>query len=634
MLPFLRLEDLVASPPLPALLSIALVLGLARLGFSLGRRLRGSDFELADGLLATVCVAAVLGAAIHGLALSGALRLWPLRLGSWTIALIGLLAVAPFVGWLRREVPTWWARVRETSRAEQVLAAFLVVIAVGFLLGVLGPATDEDSVDYHLGVMLDWLRHGGAYARSDWFDSRLVGLGDTLDLLGLAGGTDGLGASLQALGVVVAVAATTAFCRTEGERLLACALVLTSPVLSELVPTQKPQFLPAAAGILALTLVVRRRERLDRATLVLAMGALAFALACKLSFLLSVPFLVFLVLLSARRAGQLPFALSSAALAFALLAAPVYLRNWWFYGDPLSPLLERWRANPDPALVNFAAYLHEWGGPPTVLGVGVLFLRALGCWRNPALMPPLGLGVLTPFVSWGRGPERTQLLLTAGLLTVIILVLGQLTPRFFVEPYLLAAVAFGGGNGRSPSRLLLWLALGQGGFGAARALVIAGFAFPGALTPALRQDTLLRAAQGAAEARWLEQVTRPDDVVLTEIVGVAFLPRRFVSMDPLESDGFQPPTEAPRLQPLLSLQGGVTVVVLGPDQPVQAVMDLANRGTPLGPPEKFFYIQPQTTLPSFTAFLRSLSSPQAFVAFVRDPWSKPAPFWLQAFRLP
>jgi len=63
-------------------------------------------------------------------------------------------------------------------------------------------------------------------------------------------------------------------------------------------------------------------------------------------------------------------------------------------------------------------------------------------------------------------------------------------------------------------------------------------------------------------------------------------------------------------------------------------MDLANRGTPLGPPEKFFYIQPQTTLPSFTAFLRSLSSPQAFVAFVRDPWSKPAPFWLQAFRLP
>ncbi|NIR58223.1 MAG: DUF1420 domain-containing protein, partial [Gammaproteobacteria bacterium] len=32
-------------------------------------------------------------------------------------------------------------------------------------LAALGPVTDADSLDYHLGVPLDWLRHGGAYAR-------------------------------------------------------------------------------------------------------------------------------------------------------------------------------------------------------------------------------------------------------------------------------------------------------------------------------------------------------------------------------------------------------------------------------------------------------------------------------------
>jgi hypothetical protein len=269
-----------------------------------------------------------------------------------------------------------------------------------------------------------------------------------------------------------------------------------------------------------------------------------------------------------------------------------------------------------------------------VAAVGAFCLHVLGCWRNPAFMSPLGLGVLTPLISWGRSRDRNGLLLVAAALTVVIVALGQLTPRFFFEPYLLAAVAFGGGNGHAPRRLVLWLALAQGGLGAARALVIAAFAFPGALTPALRQQTLLERAPGAAEARWLEQVTRPDDVVLTGIVGLAaFLPRRFVATDALESS-LPTVAEPARLQQLLSLQGGVTVVVLGPDEPAQAVMDLANQGTPLGPPERFFYAQPQTTLPSFTAFLRSLTSPRAFVAFVREPWSKPTSFWLQAFRLP
>ena len=49
------------------------------------------------------------------------------------------------------------------------MSAVLVgVILVVLLLAALGPATDADSLDYHLGVPLDWLRNGGAYARPDW----------------------------------------------------------------------------------------------------------------------------------------------------------------------------------------------------------------------------------------------------------------------------------------------------------------------------------------------------------------------------------------------------------------------------------------------------------------------------------
>ena len=157
-------------------------------------------------------------------------------------------------------------------------------------------------------------------------------------------------------------------------------MVVASPVLLSLVTSEKPQVFPAAATAVALVLLVRRWNDLDRSTLALAFGSAAFAMSCKYSFLLSGSVVTAVGLFAARRT-RLGFALASSAAAILLIAAPVYLRNLVFYGDPVSPFLERWRAAPDPSLTAFAHYLRDYGGPRGMAGNHAALLRPRP-WRR------------------------------------------------------------------------------------------------------------------------------------------------------------------------------------------------------------------------------------------------------------
>src|SRR5205814_5402997 len=114
----------------------------------------------------------------------------------------------------------WQSSVLE--RAAVVIAA---VSIVGLGLAALGPPTDADSLDYHLGLALEWLRHGGAYPRPDWYAGRLAGISESLNMLGLTAGTDSPGAGLQWGGLIAAAIALRSCAATPRDRLLAWLLV-------------------------------------------------------------------------------------------------------------------------------------------------------------------------------------------------------------------------------------------------------------------------------------------------------------------------------------------------------------------------------------------------------------------------
>ncbi len=528
---FVLLQDILLPQPVASLVAVLLSLGIRELGGRLTGRLLApvgppTAIDSASGF---VLVAGLLAGLVHGLALAHLATFPVLRLIATIVASAGvwsLLRIPSDLRLLEATVHDLW---RRNGLVERGVVACCCITLAGLSLAALGPPTDIDSLDYHLGVPLDWLRHSGAVPNPYWLHARLAGLGECLNLLGLAAGTDCFGAVLQVAGLLIAASAVASRASDSGGRLLGLALVLSCPVIVSLTTTQKPQLLPAAATTLALVMVCHAQP-FDRRRLILACGCVGFAIGCKYSFLFSGSIVLALAGRKAlRNADSLRTAVAAAVLV-AVLAAPVYVRNFAFYGDPLSPCLESWSGG-DPAVMAFAEHLREFGGSHSLGQFARLPVKLMFPTHPGRMAEVLGLGSLA-FLLGLRSPSSSRLLLLAALLLAAInACVGQLTPRFFLEPYLWSAAAVVAIDPSRAGRLLLSLLLPQSAIVAAISLAGAAILFPGAWTNSLRDSVQRRSASTYQAARWLDDVLPADAVFVTDLRCHALLPRRVVPAD-------------------------------------------------------------------------------------------------------
>jgi hypothetical protein len=510
---FPKFEDFVLSPPLPAVLSILMTSGVAYVGWRLASRLRRGRPDAIDVGAGFVVAATCIAVIVHALALAQLSKVAVLRPGGWLLAALGAWALVRHRRALFEAGRAGLASLRESPRWVRAGAVIAAIATFGLGAAALGPVTDMDSLHYHLCVPLEWLRHGGAYARPDWFHSRLVGIGESLNLLGLAAGTDGFGAALQFAGLVIASVALGALATTSRDRVVAWLVVVSCPVFAFLVASQKPQMLPAAGTTVALVLAVKRFDDFAREDAFLVFVCAAFAMACKTSFLLTAGFVVLLGLVAAWRSGRLLAAFGIAAVVVGVALGPLLARNYAFYGDPIPPFLERFKAHPDPALLEFAQTLREMGGEHTLATFLMLPLTLVGTIHPAAITSVLGLGTLA-FLPAVRTPGRARMFLGAALAAALTcVVLGQLAPRFFLDPYLWAGVALGGASWGRLKKVVVAGIFVQGAVAAVIGLFCLIFTFPGALSSGLRERVLTRFAAGYPEGKWLDQLLPPDAVV-------------------------------------------------------------------------------------------------------------------------
>jgi hypothetical protein len=596
---FLRLEDLLLPPPLPAIISLLIVLGTLNLSQWGARWLKDENKTAAELAALFVLTAGLVAALAHGVAWAGYACLPILRWMGWALAALGVLELIKCKpGKLASVLGEYW---REGSGLQRLALIVSTATLVGLFAAALGPATDTDSLDYHLAVPLDWLRHGGAYPRPDWFSATYVGLGESLNMLGLAAGTDGLGAAFQAAGLIVALLGVTAFAKTRADQLFAVLLVVACPVIATLITAQKPQLLPAAALTVALVIIIKRFNSFDLITALLAFGCAAFAMVSKHSFLLTGIVVVFIGLLAAVRLRRLRLALAVLACCFAIIAVPVFARTFVFYGDPLSLLLERWRPDGNPALIRVAAALRDKGAHLTFESLARLPWD-LAVSLNPRIIHDvLGIGVFGFVLALReRGPTR-QLLFGALAAVALLAAFAPLEPRYFFEPYLWSAAAVAPVPLR-PLKTVFFLALtGQAALVAGVAIYLGVVLFPGALTQTWRERVLTQVAPGYAAAKWLDATLPPDAVVFEEFRYRAFLPRPFVVGQVVASvAGDQPYVVGDRLiflkdvpdwkQQLTEFVKAKQVTVLVTRYPIESPPFswlASSYGTPLAGPAKF-----------------------------------------------
>src|SRR5262249_14138669 len=155
----------------------------------------------------------------------------------------------------------------------------------------------------------------------NWMTPRLTGIGEGINLLGLAAGTDGLGSGVQVAGLIAVMAALWSLGQSPRDRLFAALLALP-PVVLPLGIAQKPQLFPATAVAVAMILLRTARSSLDFA---LVFGCLAGAMGSKYGFFVSGGLVGAAALIRAAKHRLALPALLCAAAAFLVLAAPVLL---------------------------------------------------------------------------------------------------------------------------------------------------------------------------------------------------------------------------------------------------------------------------------------------------------------------
>jgi hypothetical protein len=581
---FLRLEDLLLPPPLPAIVSVLMVLGILNLSVRVGGWLKFESKSALDRAAVFVIATGLLGAIVHAVAWSGHASIPTLRFGAWLLAALGIVQLGKLKPrTLARTVAEYW---RYSSRLERYALTVSIVALTGLFAAAVGPAVDADSLEQHLAVPLDWLRHGGAYPRPDWLTARYVGLGESLNMLGLAAGTDGFGAALQAAGLVVALIAVMAFAKSREDRLFAVVLVVACPVIVPLITNQKPQLLPVAALTVALVIVVRNFKTFDLATAILTFGCAAFAMASKHSFLLTGSMVVLMGLIAAVRSERLAWAAAVFVCCFVVLAAPVFIRNLVFYGDPVSPLLERWRPGGDPALVEFAErYLREYGGAMTLRKLARLPLDLVVTPKLGLAHEALGLGTFAFLLAVREGGSARKLLLAAVGAFLLVVAVGQPTPRFFLESYLWCAAAIVLVPVHRLKTLFFRVLTVQATLVALAAMYLGGLLFPGALTQTQRERVMSLMAPGYTGAKWLDATLPSNAVILEDYRYRALLPRPFVV-----ADRFVLTSESNWKQDLATLVKDKHVTALVTRYPIESppLSWLATQyGSPLAGPEKF-----------------------------------------------
>ena len=525
--PFLQLRDVLLWPSVTPLISLAFLGGVLAavhaalkhgFGHSPAASLWACGYVVALGLLAS---------GLHVLAEMHVSNPWVLRGIGTPFCALGLLTALRQTGRLR-DLRASQARVwRQAGAWARLDLALMAVILVALSLCACAPPTDADSLDYHLGVPLQILRQGGFYADPVWLHSRLIGLGEYLNLMGLALGTDNLGAVLAWSALAWLAVLVPAVTESVDVKRLLLKLVLALPVLLFLVPNQKPQLIGTLALVAAYLCALAHPR--SRPALLLSVGAVLFACGLKFSFYLASGVMLLALW---QRTWQTPgmsrwLVPLGAMAAYLALVLPLHLYNALHYRNPVSPFAAALFGDTGGMVATAFARRLAGHGDGLRFPLNLLVPDHLG---NASTV--LGAGVFAAALIRRTGAASRQTLGLAAATAAMDVLFCQHTSRFFVDAYVLGVLALGfAGEHRRAGRAFDSIVSVQLAGVAALATLGAGALFPGTWSWAARDQVMERAAHEYAAMQAIDWALPTHCLLFCDLRSNALAPRPFVPQD-------------------------------------------------------------------------------------------------------
>ena len=546
-MPVYGLSANVAPPPLAALLSIVMLLGVDAIGMFMLRFLLPGATDRIRWLRwqGPVVGAAVIASVLYPVALLG----WFPRNIAVVLAMVVLLVGAAHGSELVKSVwPLAIGLFR--SRVGRTGGNLFWLITVGLGLIAVGPVTDADSLDYHVGVALVLLNTGTFPFSPEWFSSRLSGSGEVLIALGLSIGAEQFGSLLQYSGVLAIVGIFKhGFLTVEQSisdpannlRQVATLAMVSSPVFLAWVASPKPMLLPVAmttaALILTISLLSKDSQEIEcvlpvrRFTLICLLVMAASAM--KMNFLMSGAFIGAIAFGSMIRCrlGVQALVIGIAGAAF-IMAPPVVWKSAHYGGGLVTALLTPF-PGAWPGTEAFEAMLRSYRDTQVPFPLSLVIPAGPG-----TITTTLGLGLVIPAIALMTSPARDRALVTlvgaAAAVTVTGIILGQRNARFLLEPYLWLLIASIIIRVPLRERLTFWIS-GAVSVQATLTLVMIGIGIvtltTGAITTELREKTMARHAYGYATMKWADAQLPPDARLIVEPRSIALAPRFSIAND-------------------------------------------------------------------------------------------------------
>lgn len=574
------LDNNIISPPFSAIIGLLLIAGcdfsgqflLRRFGFQCDSLKQWSRWQ-----------APIIGAMIL------ALILYPLALANLTSrtlmqsiavfwSVLGMLHLFRGIRICKLYFKGILIVINGRSGKADAWGVIFLLLLIGYFLLALGPATSQDSMDYHIGVAIALLNQGGMPVLPEWFTSRIAGNGEVLNAMGLALGTEQFGSLLQFVGLVglvgILLFAESDSKEERGEsskiRLFVSFIAVSTPVLLFLVNSSKPQLLPIAMTSLALALLIFPSRR----NLPPPDSLLNYALVCmlvmtatqfKLPFMLSGGVIGLLALVLMARQHLLIPALGIGSMLAIIIMGPhvAWTMHYWDAGfiDVLTkPFPGSWPGGDEVGSI--VKNTPSVSSPFFIFPLSIIIPSGM-----PTAAHVLGFGVLLLFTVRPKRDLWMWMVLIAICFVIIgIFLLGPPAARYYLEPFfwcLLLLAIYPTSSFLLVNSWFRWAILVQ----SICVFIVMAYGvltlFPGALTSKWREQVMHRSANGYSVMQWVDTVLPKDAVLLNRHRSMALAPRDAVStvwmnFMPIDTEAY-----LNRIK-----ERGVThILVLSPDSP-------------------------------------------------------------------
>ena len=226
-----------------------------------------------------------------------------------------------------------------------------IFLLLYFFLSTSG-VTDIDSIDYHLGIPLEWYRNETFFPRYDWLHFRGASLGEILNLFGLHFGSDNFGQLIQFSGLLIVLLSTKKYLNNENFFIFSI-LILGCPVLIFLTSTQKYQLFASSLIYFSFLLSLLNNKNFNKFYLITILLSLSFCITIKVNYMIPAFFIFIFCVYTSFKNNEFFYLLLLSVFSFFIIAFPHYYKNFLFYGDPVTPLLENFKKISDPVILEF-----------------------------------------------------------------------------------------------------------------------------------------------------------------------------------------------------------------------------------------------------------------------------------------